>query len=258
MGALKMANTTHNDNIEKFDAAMNDTTWTSWIFSDSLSGIFQDLYSTSGDDNYVADAVRNNRALLGDGDDVLYTAAKSNSSRMNAISGGAGDDFIFGNSAREYLDGGSGDDKLYGNEGKDFLYGGAGNDILSGGSDANRLWGGKGNDTYDLSGKDMVKDTAGSDNYVVASGAHVMISDIGSDVNSMSFEFRFRDDVTFTRKGDDLEIHAADGTRALLQNTYGEDASFFELVDARGHVFAASFVDLAKGEHLTGTEILAM
>lgn len=50
------------------------------------------------------------------------------------ISGGAGNDLIYGYGGADTLDGGTGDDIIFGGNGDDFLEGGAGNDVLHGGN----------------------------------------------------------------------------------------------------------------------------
>jgi Ca2+-binding RTX toxin-like protein len=75
------------------------------------------------------------------------------------LSGGTGDDTLYGDAGNDTLSGGSGKDKLYGGDGNDTLDGGDGDDVLEGG---------KGNDTYIhrigvFAGKDKIVDTGGSD-----------------------------------------------------------------------------------------------
>ncbi len=63
------------------------------------------------------------------------------SDSVSVISGGPGDDILYGldSNSYEFIEGGEGNDQLYGKEGEDLLLGGAGNDLLVGG---------KGSDTY--------------------------------------------------------------------------------------------------------------
>ncbi len=93
-----------------------------------------------------------------DGNDVIDASVTTSGI---AIAGGGGDDVVTG---------GSGDDQLYGNHGSDTLSGGAGddellggqdNDTLSGGKGDDTLYGGTGNDTFrfaDGDGSDLIKD----------------------------------------------------------------------------------------------------
>jgi hypothetical protein len=63
-------------------------------------------------------------------------------------SGGAGNDFIYGNASTNFLFGNGGFDVLYGFAGSDELFGGGGGDSLFGGAGRDHLEGGAGNDTY--------------------------------------------------------------------------------------------------------------
>lgn len=105
------------------------------------------------------------RAILG-GDVFakgnVYNALQVNSDPRSLIenaSGGAGDDAIIGNQARNILRGNGGRDMLDGLDGNDALYGGAGgdtlhgqngNDWLDGGASGDTLVGGAGADVFDF------------------------------------------------------------------------------------------------------------
>ena len=65
----------------------------------------------------------------------------------NTLSGGGGDDEIYGGSGDDTLNGGAGDDTLYGGAGGDTLDGGAGDDALVGGPGGDSFTGGDGDDT---------------------------------------------------------------------------------------------------------------
>jgi serralysin len=71
--------------------------------------------------------------------------------RIEAVIGGAGNDFIAGNGYNNTLTGNGGNDYLVGNDGNDTLRGGEGNDTLRGGNGADSLEGGGGFDTADYS-----------------------------------------------------------------------------------------------------------
>jgi hypothetical protein len=62
------------------------------------------------------------------GDDLL--AVSPDSTQMNSLRGGGGDDFISGGQARDWLDGGSGADQLISHGGDDRMLGGSGADQL--------------------------------------------------------------------------------------------------------------------------------
>ncbi len=86
-------------------------------------------------------------ALTSNGDDVQVTSAATTS-----ISGGLGNDRLFGQSTADRLDGGAGNDLLASGDGSDTLIGGAGDDDLTGG---------RGADTYQFElgwGQDRIVD----------------------------------------------------------------------------------------------------
>lgn len=78
------------------------------------------------------------------------------------LSGGDGNDILFGQGGNDTLNGDAGNDLLFGGSGNDTLNGGLGNDILTGGDGDDILIGGAGNDT--LTGG------SGSDKFVWKSG----------------------------------------------------------------------------------------
>ena len=117
----------------------------------------------------------------------------------NDLSGGAGNDVIYGNDRNDRLMGGTGDDRLCGSEGDDLLDGGAGDDWLNGGG---------GNDTY-LFGR-------GSGNDTVAS----MDSTQGK-LDTVRFGLGIsQSDITVTRQGLDLKLSIAGGSDTLTVNSY--------------------------------------
>ncbi len=96
----------------------------------------------------------------------------------DSLSGGAGDDLIYGNRGDDILDGGSGDDTLYGGQDADRLSGGAGDDVL---------YGGLGGDSFIYAAADEDRDTVygfdvSEDRILVASGVSVASRlDLGPD-----------------------------------------------------------------------------
>lgn len=114
------------------------------------------IYGHEGDDviygyHSVVDSA-DNFLSGGDGNDQVYGA-----SGVDTIEGNAGNDTLRGNNGNDILDGGDGDDTLYGGahddllmggDGADFLYGEGQNDTLAGGLGADELTGGAGNDIF--------------------------------------------------------------------------------------------------------------
>ena len=86
----------------------------------------------------------------GPGDDEIYGTHNN-----DYISGGDdndeiyaddGDDVIVGGVGDDEIYAGAGDDQMFGGDGADRLYGDDGNDLFAGGDGTDRFWGGKGND----------------------------------------------------------------------------------------------------------------
>ncbi len=100
-----------------------------------------------------------------DADDDLYGKLGVS----NAMTGGEGQDTIFGRDMADYINGGDSADTIYGEAGNDVLVGGDGGDTLTGGVGDDVLKGGEGFDTYafsisdfkDLS-QDIIEDVDGA------------------------------------------------------------------------------------------------
>lgn len=121
---------------------------------------------------FPAERVRRVAVAGGPGNDVIDIGIQSFPAvaiyaPVNApsvISGGSGDDRIYGGSGRDTINGDWGNDRLFGGRGRDTLIGGWGNDTLDGGSDDDRLSGGFGNDTLVGGfGNDVLSGDAGND-----------------------------------------------------------------------------------------------
>ena len=98
------------------------------------------------------------------------------------ISGGSGQDTIFGQGGDDTITGDDGDDDLFGGSGADSLSGGQGQDELFGGDNNDTLAGGSGDDKlYGGSGEDAIE--AGGDNDSVYGGLNsdvITISEAGN------------------------------------------------------------------------------
>ena len=89
----------------------------------------------------------------------------------NTITGGSGNDYLFGMGGNDQLFGGTGNDFLDGGDGADNLQGGNGNDVMIGGAGADTLSGGSGDDILNgQEGNDILDGGAGSD--IFAFGAN--------------------------------------------------------------------------------------
>lgn len=125
------------------------------------------------------------------------------------VSGGGGDQYIFGLAGDDFLKGGGGDDILYGGSGDDTLKGEGGDDWLYGGSGNDELKGGGGDDVLiGGAGNDELKGEGGSDVLIGGDGADHLLG--GAD-----------DDALFGGAGMDL-LEGGDGND-LLSGGAGDD-----------------------------------
>lgn len=76
---------------------------------------------------------------------------------QNSMTGGLGNDHLWGGNLADYLSGGSGNDFIEGEGGNDHLRGGNGDDRLLGGLGNDLLEGGDGYDTYDFKTDELLK-----------------------------------------------------------------------------------------------------
>ncbi len=115
------------------------------------------LHSGTWHDQYCAPCQRSDESRRDNDKDVM--------------TGGTGNDKMFGMSDDDTMDGGAGDDQIWGNSGDDVLDGGEGNDLLSGGKGDDVIADGDGNDTVlGNSGNDYFAAGEGNDSYDGGSG----------------------------------------------------------------------------------------
>ena len=93
-----------------------------------------DIANLTGSANadVLAGDFRDNEISGGGGDDKIYGGPGGGADSTNAdtLSGDGGDDMIFGGAGDDELDGGAGNDMLVGGAGNDMLVGGAGSDMI--------------------------------------------------------------------------------------------------------------------------------
>lgn len=116
----------------------------------------------------------------------------SESTWLENVSTGTGNDTILGNAIENDIAGGAGNDFLFGGLGSDSLYGGAGNDTLDGGLTGDLLYGGVGNDSLlgDTStdelqggeGADTLRGGTGADTLYGGAGNDSMLGNTGVDL----------------------------------------------------------------------------
>ena len=103
-------------------------------------------------------------------------------SENDDLSGGHGEDQLFGMAGHDRLSGGDGADRLKGNSGDDALHGDAGADVLSGGKHDDTLHGGTGDDTLGgNSGDDVLRGGVGDDTLTGSSGHDALDGGDGAD-----------------------------------------------------------------------------
>ena len=99
----------------------------------------------------IVQTTLHNYTLANNVETLVFTGTGAFTGRGNAIAntitGGSGNDFLYGMAGDDQLNGGAGNDFLDGGDGADNLQGGAGNDNMSGGAGNDRLEGGLGADS---------------------------------------------------------------------------------------------------------------
>lgn len=122
----------------------------------------------------------------GNGDDRLYGGRADDS-----IEGGDGHDIIFGGEGSDTIDGGQGDDRIYGEQGDDTIQAGGGrdtvlagdgNDLVHGGSGRDLLFGGTGDDAlFGEDDNDLLVGGAGDDLLRGGLGRDLLLGGSGND-----------------------------------------------------------------------------
>ena len=143
----------------------------------------------------------------------------------NAI-GGAGDDLLIGNTARNRLTGNDGDDALEGSGGHDLLLGGRGVDTLEGGSGSDTLEGGSGADSLvGGGGNDLFYLEQAGDELIDSDGTDTVLSMLGTYTLGADFENLTLGGTALAGTGNDLnnEIRG-NGFANLLAGAVGADS----------------------------------
>ncbi len=138
-----------------------------------------EIRAGAGDDSITVDS------------DVPYDLTLRGGEGNDTITGGAGNDRIYGDQGRDtlkgeagndYIEGGDGNDRINGGEGRDVLYGLDGNDRINGGAGRDYLDGGDGNDRLaGGDGIDQVIGGRGNDNLRGGRGDDVLAGGEGRD-----------------------------------------------------------------------------
>ncbi|MEZ5844597.1 MAG: DUF4114 domain-containing protein [Hyphomicrobiaceae bacterium] len=167
----------------------------------------------------------------GTGDDTMFGMADD-----DVMSGGDGDDRMWGNSGNDEMHGGAGNDEVRGGSGNDALSGGAGDDLLVGNSGDDKLDGGEGDDVLEgNSGNDVIADGAGNDAVDGGSGDDVFIAGEGDDAYRGGSGF------------DTIDFSAATGAMTIdmsKSSAVGMGSDTFTGVEA---VIGGDYDDVVKG-----------
>jgi Ca2+-binding RTX toxin-like protein len=129
------------DTVEERSGEGVDTVYASidWTLSNSIENLtITSFNSTTGRGNDLANIITG-----GTGNDVLYGLGGD-----DKIYGQDGNDYLYGGDGNDRIDGGAGNDVLKAGDGNDVLLGGDGNDWLEGSAGADTMSGGTGDDTY--------------------------------------------------------------------------------------------------------------
>jgi Ca2+-binding RTX toxin-like protein len=178
----------------------------------------------------------------------------------DSLSGGAGNDTLYGYGGDDRLDSYEGSDVLDGGTGNDTLNSSGGDDLLDGGDGSDVLDGGSGNDTLDGGvGNDMLRGAGGNDVYLFGrgSGQDTILESNATTGNVDTV--RFADgvspaNVSYWRDQDHLyfKINGTDDTLCVqsFYTAYGYQIE--EVVFADGTVWKAA--DLKAGAVFYGTD----
>ena len=216
-----------NDTLEGGDG--NDYLYDHHGFNTFYGGDGADLISSNVADgtNFMYGEEGNDTLTGGYAEDNMY--------------GGSGDDILNGRSGDDWLHGGEDNDTLNGGDGRDIISGGLGDDTLDGGDGHDQLIGGEGNDTLNGGlGDDILRGGEGDDTYIynLGDGLNVITETSGFDTLQMGVGITL-DDLSFSKSGDDLQIHIDSGfivtdffsgnADKLVEELVFEDLSTFDL-----------------------------
>jgi len=189
-------------------------------------------------------------------------APSGHNAYIENATGGAGDDYIYGNAVDNVLSGNAGDDFLYGYGGNDTLqgghgennlFGGSGHDDLIGSIDRDTLFGDDGNDTLHGWGDvDNLFGGNGTDN--LFGGAHVDYLYGGNDADTLHGDWGADslfggdgDDTLYGDEGDDT----LNGGRGInyFDGGDGEDTVDFSFSNVSRTIHLSEYADNTDGVH---------
>ena len=194
----------------------------------------------------------------GTGDDKMFGMADD-----DKMSGGGGNDKMWGNSGADSIAGGDGNDQIFGGKGDDVISDGAGDDTVRGDSGNDKIIAGEGNDTYDGgSGFDTIDYSGASGSMKVDLNSHA-VAGMGTDyikgVESVVGS-QFSDQLTGDKNnntflgGDGSDTFRGRGGSDTFSGQAGNDTYFWTKKDAVSGV--DHITDFAKGDRLNLHDLL--
>lgn len=179
----------------------------------------------------------------GNGDDALFGSAASETFRggngNDSANAGSGNDTLYGGNGDDVLIGGAGNDRLYGERGDDRLFGGAGDDVLSGGRGSDQF-------VHDMTqpfGHDLILDFARADQLLTT----VKLADANGDnlieLSGGQLIIDAGNSIEFQNDGHDLAALRYTGPVSVDGQTYysyGATDGQGAAIEALGHALAAA------------------
>ncbi|WP_186805347.1 peroxidase family protein [Citrobacter sp. TBCS-14] len=156
-----------------------------------VGGLGNDIYVVDNNGDVVTEGLNggtdtvqttlHNYTLTNNVENLVFTGTGAFTGRGNAIAntitGGSGNDFLYGMGGNDTLNGGAGNDVLDGGEGADNLQGGTGNDKMTGGEGNDRLDGGE--------GADLMVGGLGNDTYIVDNNGDVVTEGLNGGIDAV-------------------------------------------------------------------------
>ena len=199
------------------------------------AGIDDDTVAGGAGNDVLVGSQGNDQLDGGDGDDLIYGGLSEEvlnlpdavdpapDDNRDTISGGAGNDTIYGRDDDDVIDAGTGNDLVYGGidedtviggDGDDVIYGDQGDDSLSGQAGSDTVYGGDGNDIVGggiSDGDDVVHGDAGDDTVLGGHGSDLLYGGTGNDTMAAG-------------RGDD-SVFGGDGNDSIQAGS-GDDTVF--------------------------------
>ncbi|MCB1064158.1 MAG: LEPR-XLL domain-containing protein, partial [Verrucomicrobiae bacterium] len=170
-----------DDTLVGDDAVINPSTRSVVTYGNSAGG--NDHISDSSGANFAAGGAGSDIIIGGSGMDIIYGHTPTGEgTERDEISGGLGNDQIFGQGGDDLLEGDDGNDAIFGGAGHDEILGGNGIDEIHGGDGNDNIQGGNdSDDLYGDAGDDYIDGGESSDEIFGGDGADVLIGGLGND-----------------------------------------------------------------------------